>query len=218
MATTSLVPPGSIQTPSPAAALTDVSTDALGEAIAGLAARLHAVTYELLVLLREFDSRTDWHGGFASCAHWLHWRTGIALGAAREKVRVAHALATLPLVSAAMQRGAVSYAKVRALTRVATPENEAELLDFAQAGTAAHVERFVGAWRRVDRVAARNWPSRGISTDISRPGWTTTGWSSSAAVSRLRSVRSSSARSRPRPTTCSARRRTCRRPTAWRRR
>ena len=67
------------------------------------------------------------------------------MGAAREKVRVAHALATLPLVSATMQRGAISYAKVRALTRVATPDNEASLLDFAQAGTAAQVERFVGA-------------------------------------------------------------------------
>ena len=98
MATSFLVRPDSIPTPSPAALLTDVSTDALGERIAALAARLHAATYELLVLLREFDSRTDWHGGFVSCAHWLHWRTGIALGAAREKVRVAHALATLPHV------------------------------------------------------------------------------------------------------------------------
>jgi hypothetical protein len=31
------------------------------------------------------------HGGFASCAHWLHWRTGIDLGASREKMRVARA-------------------------------------------------------------------------------------------------------------------------------
>ncbi len=105
------------------------STEALGEQIAALAARLHAATYELLVLLREFDDRTGWNGGFASCAHWLHWRTGIDLGAAREKVRVAHALAALPRLSATMQRGAISYAKVRALTRVATPDNEAALLD-----------------------------------------------------------------------------------------
>ena len=53
-----------------------------------------------------------------------------------------------------MQRGQISYAKVRALTRVATPENERALLDLALAGTAAHVERFVRAWRRVDRVVA----------------------------------------------------------------
>ncbi len=129
-------------------------TEALGEQIAALAARLHAATYDLLVLLREFDERTGWNTGFLSCAHWLHWRTGIDLGAAREKVRVAHALAVLPRISAAMQRGAISYAKVRALTRVATPDNEASLLDFAQAGTAAQTERLVRAWRRVDDVAA----------------------------------------------------------------
>jgi hypothetical protein len=142
------------------------STDALGEQIAVLAARLHAATYELLVLLREFDARTGWNNGFASCAQWLQWRTGIALGAAREKVRVAHALATLPLVSATMQR-AVSYAKVRALTRVATPDTEAVLLDCAQAGTAAHVERLVGAWRRVDHVAAAQAESRHLHRSLS---------------------------------------------------
>jgi hypothetical protein len=127
---------------------------ALADRIAALAAHLHAVTYELLALLREFDDCTGWNDGFASCAHWLHWRTGIALGAAREKIRVAHALAALPRVSATMARGAISYAKVRAITRVATPDTEAALLDVAQAGTAAHVERFVRAWRRVDQSAA----------------------------------------------------------------
>src|SRR5688572_33211929 len=96
----------------------------LGDAIATLAARLHAATYELLVLLREFDACAGWNNGCLSCAHWLHWRTGIDLGAAREKVRVARALAILPRISAAMQRGALSYAKVRALTRIATPANE----------------------------------------------------------------------------------------------
>ncbi len=154
MTTTALVPafiPRSI----PCIASNGTSTtEALGHQIAALAMQLHAATYELLVLLRDFDERTGWHGGFASCAHWLHWRTGIDLGAAREKVRVAHALAALPLVSATLQRGAISYAKVRALTRVATPGSEARLLSFAQAGTAAQVERLVRAWRRVDDATA----------------------------------------------------------------
>jgi hypothetical protein len=73
-----------------------------------------------VVLLRDFDARNGWNVGFLSCAHWLHWRTGIDLGAAREKVRVAKALGALPRVSMAMQHGQLSYAKVRALTRVAT--------------------------------------------------------------------------------------------------
>ncbi len=125
----------------------------LGEAIAELSARIQAATYELLVLIREFDASAGWNTGFRSCAHWLNWRTGLDLGAAREKVRVARVLGDLPLLSDAMQRGQLSYSKVRALTRVATAENERSLLDFARCGTAAHVERLVRGWRRVDRVA-----------------------------------------------------------------
>ena len=128
--------------------------DRLGDRIAELSARIQAATYALLVLIRQFDEQGGWQaGGFHSCAHWLSWRTGLAPGAAREKVRVAQALATLPRISAAMQRGQVSYSKVRALTRVATPESEAALLDVALAGTAVHVEQVTRAWRRVDRAA-----------------------------------------------------------------
>jgi hypothetical protein len=129
-------------------------TDALGDAIAELASRIQAATYELLVMVRHFDERGGWGQGFTSCAHWLNWRTGLAMGAAREKVRVAKALADLPRLSDAMRRGTVSYSKVRAITRVATPETEERLLTFARSGTAAHVERLIRAWRRVDRIAA----------------------------------------------------------------
>ena len=150
-------------------------TDSLGDAIAELSARIQAATYELLVLIREFDERCGWNNGFLSCAHWLNWRTGLALGAAREKVRVARALADLPLLSAAMQRGQLSYSKIRALTRVATPASERSLLDFARCGTASHVERLVRAWRRVDRAAEavedrRRHESRHLRTWIDDDG------------------------------------------------
>jgi hypothetical protein len=162
----------------PATALTLVPStpvEQLGEAIADLAARIHAATYELLVMLREFDAQSGWNNGFMSCAHWLHWRTGIDLGAAREKVRVAKALAGLPLLSAALQRGEISYAKVRALTRVATPENEARLLHVAYAGTAAQVERLARAWRRCDRImekrqVERAHLSRTVTTYVDEDG------------------------------------------------
>ncbi len=78
---------------------------------------------------------------------------GLDLGAARERVRVSRALETLPLLSEALAHGQLSYAKVRALTRVATPETEARLLAVGRAGTAAHVERIVRGWRLVDRRA-----------------------------------------------------------------
>jgi len=125
----------------------------LGDEIAALAAHLDAATARLLDLIREFDRRGGWNGGFRSCAAWLSWRAGLDLGAARERVRVARALGTLPLLAGALARGELSYAKVRALTRVATAETEARLLALGRAGTAAHVERIVRGWRVVDRRA-----------------------------------------------------------------
>ena len=122
----------------------------LGDRIAELSARIQAATHELLVLIREFDEREGWDGCL-SCAQWLSWRAGLSPGAAREHVRVARALGELPKLSDAMRRGKVSYSKVRAVTRVATPENEEDLLYVALAGTAAHVERITRAWRRIDR-------------------------------------------------------------------
>ncbi len=153
-----------------------VDLDRLADEIAELAAHLDAATYRLLVRLREFDERSGWSGGFRSCAHWLSWRTGMDLGAAREKMRVAHALARLPLLSDAMRCGVLSYSKARALTGVATPENEAELQEIAMHGTAAHIERIVLAWRYLDRVDAaeeqeeRRHESRGLSLYIDHDG------------------------------------------------
>jgi hypothetical protein len=127
--------------------------DRLGDEIAELSAHLDAATAHLLNLIREFDARSGWNNGFRSCAHWLCWRVGLDLGAARERVRVARALGTLPRLAQALARGELSYAKVRALTRVATPETEERLLAVGRAGTAEHVERIVRGWRRVDRKA-----------------------------------------------------------------
>ena len=129
--------------------------DRLGDEIAELSAHLEAATARLLDLIREFDARGGWGNGFRSCADWLSWRIGLDLGAAREKVRVARALATLPLLAQALARGELSYAKVRALTRVATPETEARLLGVGRAGTAVP--------RRADRarLALRGSQGRG---------------------------------------------------------
>src|SRR5438094_1949454 len=95
-------------------------TDRLGDEIAELSAHLEAATARLLDLIREFDTRAGWNTGFRSCAHWLSWRVGLDLGTARERVRVARALSNLPLLAEALAQGELSYAKVRALTRIAT--------------------------------------------------------------------------------------------------
>src|SRR5438094_922597 len=141
--------------------------DRLGDEIAELSAHLDAATAHLLDLIREFDARAGWNTGFRSCAERLTWRVGLDRGAARERVRVARALATLPRLARALARGELSYSKVRALTRVATPDTEERLLAVGRAGTAEHVERIVRGWRRVDRLAeaqetARRHTSRAL--------------------------------------------------------
>src|SRR5438309_2093588 len=134
-------------------AMDTLSLDQLGDEIAELSAHLDAATARLLDLIREFDARGGWNNGFSCCAAWLSWRVGFAPGAAREHVRVARALGTLPLLAQALARAELSYSKVRELTRVATPETEERLLAVGRAGTAEHVERIVRGWRRVDRKA-----------------------------------------------------------------
>ena len=121
--------------------------------ITELAGHLNAANHRWLRLIAEFDRRQGWHDGYTqSCAHWLSWKCGLELGAAREKVRVARALESLPQIDVAMARGELSYSKVRALTRVATPATEDVLLNVALHGTTHHVETLVRQFRRVQEV------------------------------------------------------------------
>src|SRR5512138_3888412 len=89
----------------------ELELERLGNEIAELAAHLNAATARLLELIREFDARGGWGNGFSSCAAWLTWRVGLAPGAAREHVRVARALGTLPGLAQALARGELSYSK-----------------------------------------------------------------------------------------------------------
>ena len=124
----------------------------LGAEITELCAYIHAATYRLLTLIREFDENEYWGlPGLCSCAHWLNFQCGIGMNAAREKVRVAHALKDLPLISEAFRRGELSYSKVRAMTRIADASNEDYLLMIARHGTAHHVEKLVSKYRRCER-------------------------------------------------------------------
>ena len=126
---------------------------AMGEAIAETAAIIDVATHRFLTQLREFDRVDGWQrAGALSCAHWLSWRVGMDLGAAREKVRVAKALQGLPLLDEALRKGEVSYSKVRAMTRVATAENEAELLVMARCATGAQLEKICRLKRQVDAL------------------------------------------------------------------
>jgi Domain of unknown function (DUF222)/HNH endonuclease len=122
----------------------------LADEIAVLAAQVDVGTHRLLGCIRRFDESEEWgHQGARTCADWLAWRIGLAPGAAREKVRVARALGRFPAIDAAMASGRLSYAKVRALTRIATATNEARLVEIALAATGAQLERMCRRFRRL---------------------------------------------------------------------
>jgi hypothetical protein len=134
--------------------LEEARAERLTAEITELYGLISAATYEFLVKVREFDEQALWAGpGLASCAHWLNWQCGIGLNAAREKVRVAHALAALPKISKAFRLGEISYSKVRAMTRVADAESEAYLLSVAQSGPASQIESLVRGYRRAVRLS-----------------------------------------------------------------
>lgn len=128
-----------------------LSDDQLTERVVGHASQIAALTAQFLDLLVEFDHRKVWIGdGIRSCAHWLSWRTGLSLRAAQDHLRIAHALTDLPQLHTAFADGKLSYSKVRALTRVATPEREEELLHVALSATAAQVELLVRTITHID--------------------------------------------------------------------
>ena len=119
--------------------------------ICSLAGQLAASTRDWLVLIAEFDRRKGWaQWGVKSCAHWLSWACSVAPGAAREYVRVAAALATLPLLDDAFGAGRLSYSKMRALTRAAGRVDERTLLEQGLVHTASQLERVVRGYRKVN--------------------------------------------------------------------
>ncbi len=114
----------------------------LGDSIARTVAAIDRTEHQLMVLLREFDEADGWQlDGQTSLVAWLSYRTGMSPGAARERVRVATALAGLPLIDAAFGSSEISYSKARAATRVATAENEAVLLTSARGMSASELEK-----------------------------------------------------------------------------
>ena len=124
--------------------------------LATLAAHVYAGTCRWLELVAELDRRSGWAAaGLRSCAEWIAWRCALTPRSAREHVRVARALESLPLTHVSFAHGELSYAKVRAVTRVATPESEQELLELARICTASQLERAVRAYRRVSTTEAR---------------------------------------------------------------
>jgi hypothetical protein len=134
-----------------------VELAALEDRITEGAGHLAAATGAWLSLVEEFDRRRGWAvHGLKSCAHWLSWRCGISLVTGREHVRVAKALSDLPDTKAALAAGRLSYSKVRALTRVATPVNEADLVVTALHSTGAQLDQLIAGIRRAGTLGKVN--------------------------------------------------------------
>jgi Domain of unknown function (DUF222) len=154
--------------------MTGVQQDefALGEEIARLAARLNVATHRMLACIRAFDQAEGWHRqGAQSCAHWLTWRIGIDPGAAREKVRVARALGGLPEIDRVFAEGRLSYAQVRAVTRIATSQNEARVLEVALAATGAQLERICRGFRKATELDGFTRSIAGCGRACLATGW-----------------------------------------------
>ena len=130
-----------------------------------LAGHLTAATCQFLLLVADFDERQGWADWeMTSCAAWLSWKCQIAPGTAREQVRVARCLVDNLLIRREFAAGRLSYAKVRALTRIVTPETEADLVEMATPMTAGQLERFAHAHRRVSETdCGRPRPARKLT-------------------------------------------------------
>lgn len=149
-----------------------LSDAVLEERVLGHAAQITALTAEFLGLVAELDERDSWRGpGIHSLAHWLSWKAGVSQRTAHEQIRVAKALRELPLVRQVFGEGRLTYSKVRALTRVATPLREKELVNLALACTASQLERAVRAMRQIDRDRGTDPDRRACAESRGRWKW-----------------------------------------------
>ena len=121
----------------------------LERVLVGHASAIAAATYRFIAAIAEYDRRGGWQRWECrSMAHWLSWKCAMSPSTANDHVRIGHALEELPLLTAAFAAGEVSYSQIRAITRVATKETEADLLDLAGSMTGAQLERLVSTYRR----------------------------------------------------------------------
>ncbi len=122
----------------------------LRRAVTDMAARINLADWRFVKLIAAMERIRSWReGGYCSLGNWLDHRCGLGPCASRERIRIGRALARLPHIDAAFRDGAISYSKVRAITRVATPHTDAMLLAIAEGSSAAQLESLVRTCERV---------------------------------------------------------------------
>ncbi|MCC7078009.1 MAG: DUF222 domain-containing protein [Acidimicrobiia bacterium] len=131
--------------------------------------------HRLVHLLAERDRSGEWAlDGARTCAHWVAAALDVEVATAREWLRVGRSLATLARVDAAFGDGRISYSKVRLLSRVATADNEVDLLAVAERTPAGRLAVEIARWltRREspDETERRQHAARALTWRIEPDG------------------------------------------------
>ena len=136
-----------------------VSNDQIDEALDHFGGLASASLARVCELIREVDCRQSWIAdGARTLVDWVAARLRVRHASAARLVGVARRLAELPVLSARFASGEVSLDQVDALSRMATPETEAGLIEEATGLTNT----------ALDRAARRH---HGISEDDARTTW-----------------------------------------------
>ncbi len=119
----------------------------LREQVVAIGERWTAAQYRLVGLVVELDRSGEWAAdGAVTCAHWIADALGVEVSTGREWLRIGRALELLPEIEASFGSGRLSYSKVRTLTRIATPDHEAELCRLALDVPAGRLGPVLAAW------------------------------------------------------------------------
>ena len=123
-----------------------VGTRPLASALVEVAKRWAESQFQLVILAADFADSAEWVPEAPTAAHWLAGVADVEPCTAREWIRIGHKLRLLPRIAEAFASGAISYSKVRTITRLATPANESALLSIALDVPAAELGRALAVW------------------------------------------------------------------------
>jgi hypothetical protein len=130
-----------------AAAVDSCETSEVRAAVVAAGQRWAAGQYQLVRLVAELDESLEWSlDGAPTCAHWVADALDVEVCTAREWLRIGRALRVLPAIASAFEARRLSYSKVRALSRVATRANEAELCSLAERIPAGRLADALASW------------------------------------------------------------------------
>ncbi|MGE0550416.1 MAG: HNH endonuclease [Kofleriaceae bacterium] len=132
-------------------------------ALRGIGKRRAVLDAEELVWIRKAKRIRIWRQvACVSLLDYLERRCGYAPRTARDRIRVARALETLPGLTNALATGEQSFSAIRELARVATPEYEHEWLERSEGKTVFEIQELVSGHDKGSRPT--NQPKPDLKT------------------------------------------------------